>query len=359
MSRSTARVLGWFVAAVLLAMILLPLYVWFTIQEVRKAEKRAQDSAVLVKQSEASLRATLEERKAAEEQLAKTRAALRETVAQKVDAEQQLVVAQEKFEEFKKGAIPLARFLKEGLGISTPAARSNDVATELHRLREAKKWSEAATKALKWLEFRKSFPNAGDHSALIEVALLWRHLADPKIELPETAQFKTRQEAMMAANGLFEEAEGNVTEAQPKAPVAGNWGTTLRDLANTTRDPVEADRYRQNAARLLDIAAKGSQDEKAWLLNRVYLEGDIRKRDPAGFASYCEGIRPFSPVAAACGKVLFTLINKGPTSLSESERAQLVCKAAKWAGDAPPIQAACKLARHKLQRTRAHQGNEP
>jgi hypothetical protein len=351
--------LGWIVAAVLVGSLLLPLYIWFTFREAGRVEERAQQSADRARQAEAHLRATEENRRTSERKLAKTRADLQQTIAQKVDAEQQLAVAQGKFEKFKSGAIPLASFLKEGLGITTPAARSNDVAAELRRLREAKEWSEAATKALKWLEFRKSFPNPGDHSALIEVALLWRHLADPRIELPETAQFKTRQEPLMAANGLFEEAEGNVTNAQPKAPVAGNWGTTLRDLANTTRDPVEADRYRQNAARLLDIAAKGSQDEKAWLLNRVYLEGDIRKRDPAGFASYCEGIRPFSPVAAACGKVLFALISKGPTSLSESERAQLVCKAAKWAGDAPPIQAACKLARHKLQRTRAHEGNEP
>lgn len=349
-SRSTARVLGWFVAAVLLAMILLPLYVWFTIREVRKAEKRAQDSAVQVQHSEASLRVTREERKAAEEQLAKTRAALQQTVAQKVDAEQQLAVAQEKFEEFKKGAIPLARFLKEGLGISTPAARSNDVATELRRLCEAKKWSEAATKALKWLEFHKSFPNAGDHSALIEVARLWRHLGDPKIELPETAQFKTRQEALMAASGLFEEAEGNVTDAQPSASVAGNWGTLLRDLANATRDPTVANQYRQNATRLLDIAAKGSHDQDAWLLNRVYLEQDIRRRDPAGFASYCEGIRPFSRVAKACGNVLFALATAKQISVSDSERERLVCKAAKWTAGAPHIQAECDRERHRPHR---------
>jgi hypothetical protein len=45
----------------------------------------------------------------------------------------------------------------------------------------------------------------------------------------------------MAANDLFEEAEGNVTDAQPSASVAGNWGTLLRDLANATRDPAEGE----------------------------------------------------------------------------------------------------------------------
>ncbi len=349
-SRSTARVLGWFVAAVLLAMILLPLYVWFTIREVRKAEKRAQDSAVQVQQSKTALRATQEQRKTAEQELAKTQAALQQTLVQKAEADRQLTVAQETFEKFKKGTLSTARFRKEGLGIGTPAARSNDVAAELRRLRRAKEWSEAATKALKWLEFHKSFPNAGDYSALIEVACLWRQLADPKIELPEAAQFKTRQEALMAASALFEEAEGSVTDAQPNASVAGNWGTVLRDLANASRDPTVANQYRQNAARLLDIAAKGSHDQDAWLLNRVYLEQDIRRRDPARFASYCEGIRPFSRVAKACGNVLFALATAKQISLSDSERERLVCKAAKWTAGAPRIQAECDRERHRPHR---------
>jgi hypothetical protein len=348
--RPIARTLGWLVAAVLVASFLLPFYVWFTLREVRLVEKRAQESEHRAREAEVHLRTTEENHKTAQRELAKTRADLQETISKKLNAERQLAVAQEKFEEFKNGAIPLARFLKEGLGISTPAARSNDVATELRRLRSSQQWQEATTRAMAWLGFHKSFPSPADHSALIEVALLWRRLADPKIALPETAPFKTRQEALIAANGVFEEAEGKVTEAQPNAAVAGNWGTTLRDLANASRDPAIANQYRQNAARLLDIAAKGSQDEDAWLLNRVYLEQDVRRRDPAGFASYCEGIRPFSRVAKACGNVLFALATAKQISVSDSERERLVCKAAKWTAGAPHIQAECDRERHRPHR---------
>jgi hypothetical protein len=326
------------------------LYVWFTIREVRKAEKRAQDSAVQVQQSKTALRATQERRKTAEQELAKTQAALQQTLVQKAEADRQLAVAQETFEKFKKGTLSTARFRKEGLGIGTPAARSNDVAEALRTLRASQQWQDATNRAMAWLGFHKSFPSLADHSALIEVALLWRRLADPKVRLWEDAPFRTRREALIAANDLFEEAEGKASEAQPNAPVAGNWGTTLRDLAKTSRDPAEASQYRQNAARLLEIAAKGSQDEDAWLLNRVYLEGDICKRDPAAFASYCEGIRPFTPVAVACGKVLFALVTAKQIAVSDSERERLVCKAAKWTAGAPHIQAACDRERHRPHR---------
>jgi hypothetical protein len=348
--RPITRTLGWLVAAVLVASLLLPFYVWFTLRQVRLVEKRAQESEHRAREAEVHLRATEENHKTAQRELAKTRADLQETISKKLDAERQLVVAREKFEELKKGAIPLARFLKEGLGISTPAARSNDVAAELRRLRGSQQWSEATARAVGWLGFHRTSPSTADYSALIEVALLWKRLADLDARFWKTAPFKTKRAALLAANEIFEEAEGKATEAQPKPFVAGDWGTMLRDLANATRDPAEVGRYRKNATRLLEIAIKGAPGDDAWLLNRVYLEQDILKRDPAGFAAYCEGIRPSSRVAMACGKVLFALATAKQISVSDSERKILVCKAAKWTAGAPHIQAECDRETHRPHR---------
>jgi hypothetical protein len=334
----------------LVAAAALPFYVWYTFREVGLAERQAQDSAEQAKQAEKNFRATEDKRKTAEEALAKDQSDLRRTNAEKADAERQLAIAQEKFEEFKKGAIPLRRFLKEGLGISTPAARSNDVAAELRRLRGSQQWSEATARAVGWLGFHRTSPSTADYSALIEVALLWKRLADLDARFWKTAPFKTKRDALLAANEIFEEAEGKATEAQPKPFVAGDWGTMLRDLANATRDPAEVGRYRKNAARLLEIAIRGAPGDDAWLLNRVYLEQDILKRDPAGFAAYCEGRRPFSRVAMACGKVLFALATAKQISVSDSERKILVCKAAKWTAGAPHIQAECDRETHRPHR---------
>ena len=175
-------------------------------------------------------------------------------------------------------------------------------------------------------------------------------MADLDPRLWEATSFRIKREVLLAANDLFEEAEGKAKDAQPKAFVAGNWGSVLRDLANTSRDPSEADRQRRDATRLLDIAVRGAPGEEAWLLNRVYLEQNMRKGDPAGFAAYCEGMPRPARVAVACGKGLFSLVMADRVSVAGSERERLVCKAAKWAGNVPSIQAECERAKRKPRR---------
>jgi hypothetical protein len=330
-------------------MVLLPLYVWFTAREIKAAGEQARHSAQLVQEAANDLRVTQANRETAEKELEETRAELRKIIAKKLDAEKQLTVAQDKFERFKAGTLSKASFLRDGLGITTPAARSKDVAADLRNLRGQQKWEEATARATAWLGFHKSFPSDADKSALLEVALLWKRLADPRVKLWKAAPFKSPYEALSGANEILEEAEGKVMDAQPSPSTAGNWGTLLRDLANLSRDATQASKYRQNAVRLLDIAVKGAPGDDAWLRNRVYLEQDLRKRDPSGFAAYCEGIRPFARVAKACGKVLFASINRGQVAMPDAERTRLVCKAAAWTGRDPSVQAECERAKRNLR----------
>ena len=133
--------------------------------------------------------------------------------------------------------------------------------------------------------------------------------------------------------------------------IAGNWGTVLMKLADSSSSPSEASQYRRDAAHLLDIAIKVPPKDEMWLLNRVYLEQKIRKADPSGFAAFCDGIGGSAKVASACGKGLHVLTQARRGEITASERERLTCKAATWARDAAGIQDECVHARQELRKT--------
>jgi hypothetical protein len=337
------------ITGVLASTLLLPAFVWYTVREMRLAERTAHDSEERARQAEERLKVTEARREKAEKELARTDAALEQTRLAFVEAERRLATAQETFEKFRHQLLSKADFLKTGLGIQTAAERSHDVAVDLRRLRDAKAWEQAVKLAMGWLEFHKGSPTTADRSALLEVALLWRRYADLAPKLWPLTPFKTKREFLVEANNLFEEAEGKADTAQPKGFVAGNWGTVLRDLANSNREDPDVARYRRNAVRLLDLAGQEPKAEKAWHLNRLYLELDLRSQDPAGFAAYCDGLPNFRTVSMECGRGLYTLVRRTGV-IAESERERLMCKAAKWARHESPMQEECEKARRRSRR---------
>jgi hypothetical protein len=223
-------------------------------------------------------------------------------------------------------------------------------------LRELKEWSEATKKAKGWLEFHRSSPSSANNDALIEIALLWQGMAEAKPRDWAESPYKSRQEFLAAANEQFEEVLGKASDTTAKsfgdghAYIAGNWGTVLMHLANLTKPQDEAKRIQRDSAHLFEIAIETPPKDERWQLNRIYLEGFSRKRDPTGFAAYCDGLKPTGKSAVACGRVLNGLVKAGHSTLPAAETEHLACQAARWAGQDAEIQKGCDQARQRMRR---------
>jgi len=338
------------ILVLLVTVTLLPVYVAMTWREVRQAEAQTKKSELLASKVEADLKTNKELLRRESKALMD----VKEELSQKKSA---LALADEKFQQYQDKLITCDEFARAvGQRITSPTDRGRDVANRIRKLSEQKNWSEATKIAKGWLEFHRSSPSSADNGALIEIALLWKRLAEAGAAHWGDTPYKSKQELLAAANELFEEvagkASGTTVASFPagRAYIAGNWGTVLMDMAKLLRTRAESERVWHESAHLLDIAIEMSPRDDVWRLNRIYVEGLNRKSDPSGFASYCEALKPKGKPTTACGRVLYGLTKSGRLSLPAADVERLVCQAARWAREDVSIQKDCEQARQRIRR---------